>query len=327
MADKKEKKSGSRKNSVHITGYLKENLLELITDKDGNEVIRGSMTVATSSIDSHKVTFYVPHFDKSGNPMEAFDSLEALLPEKTISVASYLKNTPTATFDTAANGSTKVWVQARFDEYAKQKGEREDSSILLKGFKAGFKTATDSSPFVPRAEFSVDVYIDKMTEEVVDDKPTGRLWIYGIMMGYNNVAQKINFVAPTEDGIADYIRENYHPTDTVTLNGDVVNIYEKELIENPEAESNFFGRASGGKQYETTFTRERRIRGGSKTPIKQGEEGCFKAEDIKQGLVNRNEKMVANGKRDKARSEEETSAAPVKKANSGSNSNFTDVDF
>ena len=327
MADK-EKKSSSRKNSVHITGYLKENLLEVITDKNGNEVIRGSMTVATSSVDSHKITFYTPRFDKNGGASEAYESLEALLPEKTISVASYLKNTPTATFDTAANGSTKVWVQARFDEYVRRKGEREDSSVILKGFKAGFKTATDASPFVPRAEFSVDVYLEKIADEIVDDKPTGRLLIDGIMLDYRGVAQKINFVAPVEDGIADYIKANYHETDTVTLNGDVLNIYEREIKEDPEAENSYFGRARGGKQYETTFTRERRIRGGSKTPIKQGEDGCYKTEDIKQGLVSREEKMIENGKRDKAKAEGAPAAeAPVKKVTPAVNSNFTDVDF
>ena len=327
MADKKEK--NAKKNSVHLTGFLKENLLEKITDKDGKEVIRGSMTIATSSIDSHKVTFYASRFDKDGNETEAYKNLEEMLPEKTISVASYLKNTPTAIFDTAANGSTKLWAQARFEEYAKRKGEREDSSVFLRGFKAGFKTASDKSPFVPRAEFSVDVYLNDIKEEVVEEKETGRLLIEGIIVSYNGMAHKIDFVAPAEDGIADYIRANYKVGDTVTLNGDVLNIYEKRAVEDDKEEEAFFGR-SAGKQYETVFVRERRIRGGSKTPIHQGEEGSYSTKEVKKALVNREAKMVENGKKSKDnKGEGQTSpAAPEQpKKNTGFSDNFSDVDF
>ena len=300
----------TRKNTVRIVGHLKENLLEKIVNSDGVEVIRGSMIISIGELESHKVQFYVVNKEGSN-----FADFESLLPENTTTIAGYLKSNPTATFATACSMATKVWAMARFDEYATRVGEREDSMILLKGFKAGFKVPSEKSPFVPCAEFTCDVYINDLREELDEDsKPTGRAILEGILPAYNDNAYKIDFVAPAEDNIAKYILSNYHVSDTVTINGDVVSLSIQEQKEDASKEPQFFGRQSSEPQYITKFVRERRIRGGSATPISNGSEGSITTEEVKIGLATREIKMVANGSKKNSNNKTSSPAPqPVKK--------------
>jgi len=283
----------SRQNSVHIVGYLKENLLEQITNSQGMKVIRGSIIIATDDVNSHKVQFYVPELKKDGSVSKDYDSLYSLLPENTISIASFLKSTPSANFATAANASSKVWVMARFDEYVTRQGERETSALLLKGFKAGFKTVTDNDGFTPHAEFTCDVYLNKIDKEVKDGSETGRLLVEGIMPTWDGSVNRIGFVAPAENGIANYVTTNYKTGDTVTLKGDLINASYRE---EHEVDSGFFGRGNE-VQYTTRFTKERLIQGGSKDPIHQGSAGCITREEIKNGLAARELKITNNTQR------------------------------
>lgn len=46
-------------NKVTIEGYLRENNLELVRDKTGEEVIRGSLIIAIDDVRSCRVQFYV----------------------------------------------------------------------------------------------------------------------------------------------------------------------------------------------------------------------------------------------------------------------------
>ena len=304
-----EKENVSRKNTVRIVGYLKENLLEVVKNKDGDSVIKGSLIVATDDLSSHKVQFYVNENNRSGEHNDDYDALAELLPEKTISIASYLKSTPTATFQVAAQMSTKVWVMARFDEYATRSGERENSMILLKGYKAGFKNATDTSPFTPAASFTIDLYINKIEDELdSNENPTGRVKLDGYFPVYDGSACHIDFVAPVEDNIADYIKRNYQATDTVTLTGDLISTMEVVKGESDDKQQ-FFGRPAE-EQRTTIFVRERRIYGGSKTPIIDGLPGSITSKDLKARLVVREEKIKKASAASKARAERAESAAP-----------------
>ena len=140
---------------------------------------------------------------------------------------------------------------------------------------------------------------------------------------YDKSVQKISFVAPTTDGIADYIGKNYRVGDTVTLKGDLISIQERIEV---AGNSGFFGRGNG-PQYETKFIRERRIYGGSEVPLHQGDEGAISTSTIKEGLAQREIKMDANGAKAAARDAAKESTAP-KAAPKATASNFSeDVDF
>lgn len=315
----------NKKNSVRIVGYLKENLLELTTDKFGKQVIRGSVVVAVNEIDSHKIQFYVNSTDRNGQINENFEKFRDLLPSNTISIASYLKENPTANFALASSMASKIWVMARFEEFITHKDNKDISMILLKGYKAGFKTATDTAPFVPSAAFTCDVYIELLTKELNEaGEDTGRILLQGILPVYDGSVYRIEFVAPADQNIAKYVNDNYQVTDTVTLTGDVLSLVESVAVENKEAKSESFGRSFGdGRQYVTKFTRERRIYGGSTTPIHLGEEGSITREEVKDGLAKRELKI----KKDFGDFKTTTTVEPSKAAVSASTPFSDDLDF
>lgn len=329
MAEKTEKKT--RQNSVHVVGYLKENTLEVVKTEKG-EAIRGSMVIATSDVSSHKIQFFTYAKTKNGDDSADFEALSELLPDKTTSIASFLKNNPGSTFEIASNASSKVWVMARFEEFASKVGERTKTMVLLKGFKAGFKTATDASPFVPRAEFVTDIFIKSIKPEMInetEDNPgeaTGRYLIEGLMPMYDESVQLVDFIAPCEGGVAQYMSANFAKGDTVTIKGEVISMVNRILKGGAEDENEFFGEAPE-PQYETVFVRERIIKGLSKKPIKQGEENCISLDSVKAGMAKRETKMIENGKRAKAN--EQKQAETVKQAQPPKSDQTTadDIDF
>lgn len=134
-----EQKKITRQNSVHIVGFLQENTLEKVNIQDKGEVVRGNLIIATDETSRYKVSFYIPQYLKNGDESADFTSLLELLPEKTTSIAKYLKTNPGTTYEMATEAASKLWVVARFEEFASAEGERSRSMITLKGFKAGFK--------------------------------------------------------------------------------------------------------------------------------------------------------------------------------------------
>lgn len=298
MAEKEKKKKTSRANTVKVVGYLKENNLEEITNSRGDRVVRGTLILATDKINSHKVQYYVAETTSAGEKSKDFESMHDLLPENTITIASFLKENPDADFDTAANAASKIWTIARFEEFASRSGERVRSIPTLKGFRAGFAKA-EKAPFTTCAEFEVDIYINDMSDEVADGEngeKTGRVLIEGLIPRYDKSVDKIDFVAVTEDGVAEYIRKNYKIGDTVRINGDVVNLSERQVVESDDDDSAHFGRASSSApQYETKFIHERRVCGGSKKPLSEDDSAYISTELVKDGLANREIKMAENG--------------------------------
>lgn len=326
-----EKKTANKQNTVRLVGYLRENNLEKVINSRGDDVIRGSILVATDELSSHKVQFYVAAKTKTGDDSKDYETLSALLPENTVTVASYLKDHPGADYKAAAAEATKVWVLARLEEYASCVGEKVRSLVTIKGFRAGVKEPTETSPYKPCAEFTADVYIKEMKNEVVyadendeDGTETGRILITGLMPMYDKSMQQIEFVCPKEDGVADYISNHYAVSDTVTLKGDLISIAERVLIS--DNSDDFFGNVNTGPQYETKFTRERRVLGGSKTPIKQGAEGSITTKEVKDGLAARQVKMEKNGERSQA-SQAEPKEDTSKKGFSDPGSFSADLDF
>lgn len=320
MADQKTKK---KQNSVHIVGYLKENNLEVVTNRRGEETIRGSIVVATSDIGSHKIQFYVSSKTSNGEDSKDYTNLLELLPDKATSIASFLKDNPGSSFEMASNASTKIWVQGRFEEYATRVGERSRSMALLKGFKAGLKEATDTAPFKPHAEFTVDIYVKDLQPEVVDEEETGRMILTGLLPMYDESVQQIDFIVPVENGIAEFVRNEYKPGYTTTVKGEIVSLMKRDLVENSGSDE-FFGMAT--PQYETTFIRERIVRGISKTPIKQGEDGAITNEFVKNGLAKREVKMDENGKK-MSTNQNNGSQEPKPAASKPAPSFSDDIDF
>ena len=336
MAEKTEKKI-SRKNSVHIVGYLKENTLEKITTSSGDNAIRGNLIIATDDLNSHKVQYYVSEKTKDGETSEDYTKMLELLPDKTTSIADFLKDNPGSTFEMARNASTKLWAQARLEEYASSEGERTTSIVTIKGFKAGLKTATEN--FTPSANFTIDIYIKEVVDEVSyadendeEGTPTGRVIVKAFVPSYNEVIHYMDFVAPVENNIAAYIKANYKAGQTATINGEILSLQEQIKKENAD-ENACFGRPNE-VQYQTRFIRERKILGGSAHPIEQGAEGCITNDEVKAGLAKRATRAAENGKKakeakSKANAQQPKEEAPKQQTSSNPSTpaSFNDVDF
>lgn len=312
MAEKNEKtKKKQKQNTINITGYLKENNLEKVDITDKGEVIRGSIIIAVDETSNYKVQYYTPAKTKDGEDNEDFTKLKALLPENTTSIASYLKNNPGVDYAEAAENATKVWVVARFEEFVSKVDNRSRNMVLIKGFRAGIKSAEES--FEPHAKFRVDVFVYGIKPEITyedenDDEgtETGRAIITGLIPVYDESVYCIDFIAPVETTIetssgtqtikvADFVLNNYKKGDTVGLLGDLVNL-DKKIETEVEDDDEFFGEQRG-PQYRTIFIRERVIKGCSKKPIKQGEENCITVDEAKSGMAKREAKALENGKR------------------------------
>ena len=280
-------------NKVQIEGYLRENNLELIRNDKQEEVIRGSLVVALDNVRSCRAQFYVSRFNtlKPGETTrqesKAYGRLVELLPGNTISISSLMKDQAAMTFDVAKESATKVWIIGALQEYIRkdEKGE-VISSTTIKGLSAGIKTESDKHPFTQKAEFEVEMYIEGKRPEMKDGEETGRIVLTGLIPEYDDSVSRIEFVTELGDA-TDYIEENYNVGQTVKVYGDVINTYVR--VEK-EGGGHTFGRTLE-PQYETTFTSERQIFGGTATPLDEDDENDLKKAEIKAALALRQQKI------------------------------------
>ena len=280
-------------NKVQIEGYLRENNLELIRNDKQEEVIRGSLVVALDNVRSCRAQFYVSRFNtlKPGETTrqesKAYSRLVELLPGNTISISSLMKDQAAMTFDVAKESATKVWIIGALQEYIRkdEKGE-VISSTTIKGLTAGIKTESDKHPFTQKAEFEVEMYIEGKRPEMKDGEETGRIILTGLIPEYDDSVSRIEFVTELGDA-TDYIEENYNVGQTVKVYGDVINTYVR--VEK-ESGGHTFGRTIE-PQYETTFTSERQIFGGTATPLDEDDENALKKAEIKAALALRQQKI------------------------------------
>ena len=300
-----DKKKQSFRNSVRLVGYLKETTLEEKVSQAGRHFITGNITVALDEFNTHRVRFLVFEDDNA----EKYATLAKFLPANTVSIASYLKSTPTANFTTASSMAAKLWVMATIEEFASRSGEKEKSMIMLKGFSLGLVDA--EKPFVPSASFEADVYIETMEDEEDEHGvPSGRLLIGAIVPAYKGMVYRVPLVAPAEDNIAKYMKKVYKVGDTARLSGRLVAMRVHIANEAP-AETEYFGKVEE-QQYTTRFVRENIIEKGPKTPIAQGAEGSISTDFVKNGLALREVEMDKNGqKRNSAPASQPVAPAPT----------------
>ena len=139
-------------NEVTISGYLKENNLEVISSQRGN-IIRGSVIIAVDELNSIRAQFNIYDKKYSGEPSKDYENVLKVLQEHTRSIAGYLSENPGATFAEAIKAADKVWVRGSFDEYTRLNEEgKEVVSIQVRAFSAGLKKESNET-FKPRANF------------------------------------------------------------------------------------------------------------------------------------------------------------------------------
>ena len=280
-----------RRNTIFVEGHLKENALQVISTDKG-EAIRGHIVIAVDEHNSFKIQYFVSKRTKNGEEAKEYASLEALLPEKTMSVAQYLQTVPTANFANAANASSKIWAVASIEEFVSKDPEgKEKTMITYRGKRGGIK---EGDTFNPRATFKCDVYLEAKKPEVnTEGEETGRINITGLIPAYNGSMYRVNFVT-NEGDASNYVNDLYEVGQTVYLEGNIVAV--RQEVARTSTKTMGWGTAAALPP-KTYFNTQFVICGGSTTPINEDEPGAITKKDVKDGLNVRESEATANYER------------------------------
>ena len=289
-------------NNVDVVGYLRENNLELKSTPKGR-AIQGSVTIAFDNLNSIRVKVYASEKSpQKGTENKAFTSLLNLLPEKTTSIKDQLDKNPTATFDTVKDLATKIKAYAEFREYAVKDDNGVVSSraeIALRNWFDSIHVFNPNAVFEPGANFTVDAFIETIKPEMKkvgdgDFEETGRYFVTALTPDFRGVMQRISYVTEAGD-VSVHIRDYWRERESIQqMTGKVSNIMKVEQkVENTQ----FFGQKPTSSVV-TSFVEERLIRGGSATTIDANDSAYAKAgftdEDVKKGLIARDEVIQKN---------------------------------
>ena len=306
-------------NKVDVVGYLRENNLELKNTANGR-AIQGSVTIAFDNLNSIRVKVFAAEKSQNekGTINKAFTSLLNLLPEKTTSIKDQLEKTPTATFDTVKDLATKIKAYAEFREYAVKDDNGVVSSraeIALRNWFDSIHVFNPNAVFEPGANFTVDAFIETIKPEMKkvgdgDFEETGRYLITALTPDFRGVMQRISYVTEAGD-VSVHIRDYWRERESIQqMTGKVSNIMK---VEQKVEDTQFFGQKPTSSVV-TSFVEERLIRGGSATTIDANDSAYAKAgftdEDVKKGLIARDEVIQKNTENRQTKGSKTTNAQP-----------------
>lgn len=201
-------------NKIVVEGLLSEKDLKRETNEEGVEVIKGTLTIQTSEVNFIPLNVFVSKVTSTGKANNAFKGLETVM-EQYKSIA-----------EVGAELATKVRVtsgQLRPNTYFDENGMQHDSIRYSANY---FNTVKERDKYEPRAELSVEVFINNVIPEISNSgenkgQETGRLLVKCFLPLYNNGIEPITLVAPAD--IAADIDRMYQPAQTVKFFCDIVN--------------------------------------------------------------------------------------------------------
>lgn len=201
-------------NNFVIEGILAESNLDYGEySKDGKKVkcIKGSVVVKTKTKIGDKiidcmvpVQFFANELKKDGNPNGLYTNLEASMKEL-VSIA--------ASDEASADRVRITGAQIEMNEYYPE----PDRLISIPRVKGTFinkisQSILDRDGYV--AKGAIEFCIAEKSEEIVNDEPTGRLIIKGIVPIYGGRVNVMTFIAETPQAI-DFISANWNEGDSV----------------------------------------------------------------------------------------------------------------
>jgi hypothetical protein len=260
-------------NDVTIEGLLSENKLDYKTTEEGKDYISGDLLIETTEGNIVPVNFFSFSVKKDGGPNRIYNNLKNVI-ENYKSIAKHGRENADKVRITGATLEANEFYNA--------------AGNLISTFRirSNFVNRV-TGDFAPKAEFSVEVYIHSLIEEIKDDVPTDRHIIKGIAPGYLGRIHLLTFFVENPKAI-DYIKKHYDVGDTVKLAGQLNN----EIVEITKTEEMEFG-----DDIITSFTRIKRelvVNKGSK-PY---EENAYPSDLIKRAMTERD--VDLNMKKDQA---------------------------
>lgn len=287
-------------NKVFIEGILSEiDIVErTYTSKDGaqNNALAGQIKVRVeqkiNGIDKIleiPVHVFVNEMTKKGTKNPAYESIDTVRREF-ISIAS----------GAGVDGADRIRISGasiQMNEYWAD----ENRLSSYPRINASFVQRVKRDEFTPKAQFSTEIVVSKMVNEVDNDGvETGRLKIEGILSQYGERVDVVPFIAESPN-VVDAISQYWQPKDTVKVSGKLnfsstVEIYTEEQG---------FGEPIEKKR--TINVSELVITGGSQTPLEG--DFAFNEEEIKNALAERKARLENRKAKELARSSSRTAPA------------------
>lgn len=286
-------------NKVFIEGILSEiDIVERTYTKDGvqNNALAGQIKVRVeqkiNGIDKIleiPVHVFVNEMTKKGAKNPAYESIDTVRREF-ISIAS----------GAGVEGADRIRISGasiQMNEYWAD----ENRLSSYPRINASFVQRVKRDEFTPKAQFSTELVVSKMINEVdKDGVETGRLKVEGILPQYGGRVDVVPFIAENPN-VVDAISQYWQPKDTVKVSGKLnfsstVEIYTEEQG---------FGEPIEKKR--TINVSELVITGGSQTPLEG--EFAFNEEEIKNALAERKSRLESRKSKELARSSSRTAPA------------------
>ena len=286
-------------NKVFIEGILSEiDIVERTCTKDDvqNNALAGQIKVrveqkinGVDKILEIPVHVFVNEMTKKGTKNPAYESIDTVRREF-ISIAS----------GAGVDGADRIRISGasiQMNEYWAD----ENRLSSYPRINASFVQRVKRDEFTPKAQFSTELVVSKMINEVdKDGVETGRLKVEGILPQYGGRVDVVPFIAENPN-VVDAISQYWQPKDTVKVSGKLnfsstVEIYTEEQG---------FGEPIEKKR--TINVSELVITGGSQTPLEG--EFAFNEEEIKNALAERKARLENRKAKELARSSSRTAPA------------------
>lgn len=286
-------------NKVFIEGILSEiDIVERTYTKDDvqNNALAGQIKVrveqkinGVDKILEIPVHVFVNEMTKKGTKNPAYESIDTVRREF-ISIAS----------GAGVEGADRIRISGasiQMNEYWAD----ENRLSSYPRINASFVQRVKRDEFTPKAQFSTEIVVSKMVNEVdKDGVETGRLKVEGILPQYGGRVDVVPFIAENPN-VVDAISQYWQPKDTVKVSGKLnfsstVEIYTEEQG---------FGEPIEKKR--TINVSELVITGGSQTPLEG--EFAFNEEEIKNALAERKARLENRKAKELARSSSRTAPA------------------
>lgn len=286
-------------NKVFIEGILSEiDIVERTYTKDDvqNNALAGQIKVrveqkinGVDKILEIPVHVFVNEITKKGTKNPAYESIDTVRREF-ISIAS----------GAGVEGADRIRISGasiQMNEYWAD----ENRLSSYPRINASFVQRVKRDEFTPKAQFSTELVVSKMVNEVdKDGVETGRLKVEGILPQYGGRVDVVPFIAENPN-VVDAISQYWQPKDTVKVSGKLnfsstVEIYTEEQG---------FGEPIEKKR--TINVSELVITGGSQSPLEG--DFAFNEEEIKNALAERKTRLENRKAKELARSSSRTAPA------------------
>lgn len=223
-------------NDVRIVGRLNEiDLKEYDSKKDNRHYISGRVNfLVEQTVSGQNELEVIPvrvfAFEKTnaGNPNPAYENAYEIM----------TKGTSVAATGDAHQADTYEVTSARLQENSFI--SREDTIVSYPEINGSFFRKLRATDKPEGSSFEAEIVIANMSDEIVDEMPTGRLLIDGLIIQYNGKPDKIRFVVENKNAI-DYISQNWQVEDTVRISGKIR--YHAQTVEVQSSAASGFGEA------------------------------------------------------------------------------------